>query len=188
MGAEDFLVDTRSEGKMGEDAVALEPNFFAEEVTKQISALVAEAGVAVEVEISIYEGIFVVAAEESNLVRSEDLKREQEGDNFDTVRTAVDVITKEEHIQGNEAHVTKIHNRAHEVVEIGEVTMDVAKNVDWRLQLGMRRLTNKQSLEISADRDQGAADGLHLTAVGVVHESVVGKSFLEVLEHGSRRH
>lgn len=98
--------------------------------TKASIALLTQSQVFVDV------AIFVVTTQHEDLLGVFELKSHQKTDNFQTLATFINVVTQEKVIKTTD--VTRFTWGAPDIQEshqIDVVTMDVAKNLDWRLQL-----------------------------------------------------
>ena len=137
--AEDHVVDGGGEGEVVEHRVGHRPHAFAHVHAVASLQLAQEAAVAVVRLPAVHGAQLVVAAEHEDLVGKHDFLREEVGENLDGVLAAVDVVAEEEEAARGEVHAQGPQD-LRERDQIGDVPVEITKNVYRRFQLEQARL------------------------------------------------
>jgi hypothetical protein len=132
-----LLVDFSSDGQVLEDLVDGNPDFHTLLATEAFQALVLEGAEGVDVDITVDFGRLVVTSQQVDAVRSDGLEGEEVHDTLNTVVATIDVVTEEEEVGGGVTHhdVLEGDDVLQEEEHIGEVTVDITKNTDGRLEV-----------------------------------------------------
>ena len=137
--AEDHVVDGGREGKAVEHRVGLLPEILPDVRPVAGFQLAQEAAVAEVRFPTVYRAQLVIAAEQEDLVGKHDFLREEVGENLDGVLAAVDVVAEEEEAARGEVHAQGPQD-LRERDQIGDVPVEITKNVYRRFQLEQARL------------------------------------------------